>query len=136
MRRFLRNGLIFVPVFLFIAIIYTSCYPPPSPEPCDGHVILVNPLPDTTMVVGQIIKRDLMAEPIVFQQTAGKNYFSYNILNQNGFIVNVSLGDLQSLLTLKARSVGIDTITIEAKDHCDSYAQTTFVVTVIDTSAH
>ncbi len=136
MRRFLRNGLIFVPVFLFIAVIYTSCYPPPSPEPCDGRVNLVNPIPDTTMVVGQTIERDLMAEPIVFQQTAGNNILATIFLIKIDSLSRYQLEIYKAYLTFKAQSVGVDTISIEDKDHCDTYAQTTFVVTVIDTSAH
>ena len=134
-RRFLRNGLIFVPVFVFIAIIFTSCYVS-SQGGCDGYVKVLNSIPDTTMVVGQTIKIDLSSNPVVFQQSVGNNEFSYNVLNQDWLIVDVEIRDFESLLTLRAESAGVDTISIQAQDDCETFAKTTFVVTVIDTSAH
>ncbi len=88
------------------------------------------------MVVGQTIKIDLSSNPVVFQQSVGNNEFSYNVLNQDWLIVDVEIGDFESLLTLRAESAGVDTISIQAQDHCETFAKTTFVVTVVESSAH
>ncbi|HKI45959.1 MAG TPA: hypothetical protein VKA08_11570 [Balneolales bacterium] len=114
-------------LFVFTMLLLTRCFAPTEEGKCDGHMEVAHPIPDTTMVLGQTIERDLTAEP-VFRQTAG-NGFSYNVLNQNWFIVDVQIGDITGLV-LKARGVGIDTIAIEAKDICDTHAKTTFVVKV------
>ncbi|HKJ32494.1 MAG TPA: hypothetical protein VKA34_11735 [Balneolales bacterium] len=106
-----------------------------SPEGCRGYVKVVSPIPDTSMIVGQSLERDIISNPI-FQQTAGNNEFNYNVLNQDWLIVNVEIGNVTGQLKLTAKSAGIDTISIQAQDHCDTFAKTTFVVTVVDSSSH
>ena len=106
----------------------TRCFAPTGEGKCDGHMEVVHPILDTTMVVGQTIERNLTAEPVVFRQTVG-NGFDYTIFNQNDFIVFPTIGT-DNVMRLKARGVGIDTIQIEAKDICDTFADVTFVVKV------
>lgn len=128
----------FILVFVIVttSLILTSCYFN-SPGGCKGVVKVVNPIPDTTMVVGQTIKIDLTANPVVFQQTSDNGGITYNVLNQNDSIVLPSLGTkTNNILILQARGIGIDTLIIQAKDVCDSFAKTTFVVTVKDSSSH
>lgn len=130
----MKMKLVLVLVIVTTSLILTSCYFN-LPGGCKGVVKVENPIPDTTMVVGQIIKINLIANPAVFQQTSDNGGFSYNVLNQNDSIVLPSLGNkTNNTLILQARGIGIDTLIIQAKDVCDSFANTTFVVTVKDSS--
>lgn len=96
---------------------------------------VVNPIPDTTMVLGQTIVRNLKDTPTVFQQTGGDLSYDFTILNQNSFIVLVTIGSKGDMI-LDARGIGIDTISIQAQGMCDTFAKTTFVVTVANQSSH
>lgn len=131
-QKSITSNLSFGLLVVTISFLLTSCMPT-SPGPCEGYLEVVGPVSDTVMVVGQTIKKDIRTNPI-FQQTEGK-YFTYHVLNQNSFIVTCYVGDVTGFLTLKAIGVGIDTISIEGKDDCDTYAKTTFVVKV-DSASH
>ena len=121
--------LIIVCLFVLTALLLTRCFAPTEEGKCDGHMEVVHSIPDTTMVLGQTIERDLTAEPVVFRQTAG-NSFSYNVSSSDLFIVGASVGENTDTLTLQAFKKGTAIIQIQAKDICDTYAKITFVVKV------
>lgn len=99
-------------------------------EDCNGYVRVVNPIPDTTLVVdGPTYERNLESPPIVFEHT-GDKVIDYEAISTNREVAGALI--LNNVLNIEPRSVGVDTVLIRAKDACDKTAATTFEVTVTE----
>lgn len=127
LRSFLLVLLIGATLFFF-----SSCEMFNEREDCDGHVEVVNAIPDTTLSVdGPTYERDLSESPIVFQHTEEKTIL-YRLFNEDFIIANATVGSKSGLLKIEAKRSGTITIEVQGSDDCDKTAATTFEVTVTE----
>jgi hypothetical protein len=94
------------PLILFLllatAVLLSNCT---QSGPCEGSLTLENPLPDTTVAVGDTLFIDL-TDPPVFVSSEGEVTYDYSIesgvTNSNMNLI----GNKGSILTITGRAVG------------------------------
>ena len=105
-------------------------------EPCTGRLILENPIPDTTVAVGDTLFIDL-AEPPVFVSSEGRRISYLPSVRQRQMRVHVNLipntnnDERLTKLTIKGGSVGKVMAELMASSGCLENS-TTFNITVIE----
>jgi hypothetical protein len=70
-------------------MILYGCFLGPEREPCTGRLVLENPIPDTTVAVGDTLFIDL-ANPPVFVSTEGEITYSYSVIT-SGLYINPAI---------------------------------------------
>ena len=106
---------------------------------CEGKIEVVNPIPDTTLYVGEEpFERDLFETPVVLRHTGDRQIF-INVLSSNGTVVKGTSARSSTTGRLNAIEItplkaGDSKITIVAEDGCEYYIKTSFNVSVVDTT--
>lgn len=108
--------------------------------PCDGYLKLVNPLPDTTVVVQDTLFIDL-ANPPVFESSNGL-VSTYDFIELNGSrnislnrMTNSNDGGRLTILVVAGLSIGNATVQLKAYSKCLENS-TTFTVSVVDSTSN
>lgn len=127
-----------LPILLAIAtaaLLLYGCILGPEREPCTGRLILENPIPDTTVAVGDTLFIDL-ANPPVFVSTEGTVTYSPN--QRSGFlninvnrIANPDDNDELTLLRIIGKEMGEAILQLEANSGCLEN-QTTITINVTE----
>lgn len=99
-----------------------GCFLGPEREPCTGRLILENPIPDTTVAVGDTLFIDLAYPPAFVSSEGRVSYFPS--LNSGFFNVDVNRisnpndGGKVTLLRIIGREIGEGILQLEAKSGC------------------
>lgn len=115
---------------LLIITLIASC----SEKPCEGTLVLTNPIPDVTVAVGDTVYIDL-ANPPVFVSSEGRVSYDYQVyigtLNANlNMIKNVSDNNHLTILLVIGRFEGVAVAELLSKDGCLEN-KTTFNINII-----
>ena len=120
-----------IPVFILVVFLAASCT---SSGPCNGSLTLENPIPDTTVAVGDTLFVDL-TDPPVFASSKGRISYSFGVLSG---VSNVDLnrmanpndeGDFTIFLVI-GETEGEATAELRATSGCLENS-TTFNITII-----
>jgi len=125
-----------LPILLAIAtaaLLLYGCLLGPEREPCTGRLILENPIPDTTVAVGDTLFIDL-ANPPTFVSTEGRVTYATSVLQGSGNVdTNIKSNSNDNgnftLLLVSGESEGEGLIEIRAFSECLEN-QTTINITV------
>lgn len=97
---------------------------------CEGRVEHGYDIADIVLVTNaEQFSRDLEARPEVFYQSGGERLF-FEAESSNYDVADAST-DEYGFLTVVAGHPGQAQVTVEARDACDGYARTTFLVDVV-----
>lgn len=119
-----------LPTLFALAIAGLLLYSCTRSGPCEGSLRLENPIPDTTVAVGDTLFIDL-ANPPVFVSSEGKVSYDYTIVsgvtNSNMNLI----GDTGSILTIIGRSSGESILEVRAISGCLENSQV-LTITITD----
>ena len=113
------------PILFAIAtatLLLYGCFLGPENEPCTGRLILENPIPDTTVAVGDTLFIDL-ANPPLFVSTEGSvsyavsGFYGFANINSN-LIDNPNDENKNTLLIINGLQVGDAGIELNAFSGC------------------
>jgi hypothetical protein len=122
-----------LPYLVLVITLLASC----SEKPCEGTLVLTNPIPDVTVAVGDTVYIDL-ANPPVFVSSEGRVSYDYQVyigtLNANlNMTKNASDNNNFTLLLVIGRSVGVAVAELLPNDGCLEN-KTTFNINIIGQS--
>jgi hypothetical protein len=114
-----------LPILLAIAtaaLLLYGCLLGPEREPCTGRLILENPIPDTTVAIGDTLFIDL-ATPPVFVSSEGRVSYSLNRIQGNtnirvNLIDNPNDGNKNTLFLIAGINQGESIIELGANSGC------------------
>jgi|AntRauTorcE11897_2_1112592.scaffolds.fasta_scaffold00199_9 hypothetical protein len=123
-----------LPLLVFFSFSCTS-----DTTPCEEEIIIENPIPDTTLVIGQEpFRRDVVEEPVVFRHSEQKQIIVQVTSEQHGVIAssggkrNDTNGSV-TVVEVVPRRVGETQIHVTAiGGDCSPELTNSFNVTVID----
>lgn len=109
-------------------------------QECTGEIIVENEIPDITLYVGgEPFTRDIFESPIVLSHTENRA-IHITVSSKDGGIIVDANGRINhakqeiTIVEVIPKKAGNATVTITAEDGCDYNIQTSFNVTVVDTT--
>ena len=114
-----NKGKIIREIFIVAAsVILLLVYNCTADGPCEGYLRVVNPIPDTTVVVGDTLFIDL-ADPFVFESSKGNTSFLPAVTYGFRYLgVNAIYKGEETILLVIGKEKGNGEITVFASDDC------------------